>query len=144
MQTSIRKIVIPIDFSAASERAARYGCGLARSFGAHVYLIHVMEDAPSDRPGCDARSQLTRLAEGLEAGDRLTTEVRLGHAAESISSAVTAYGADLVVMATHGRSGLSHLVHGSIAEEVIRSVSCPVLVLRGSGSVKVHQAVAAA
>ena len=144
MQTSIRKIVIPVDFSAASERAARYGCALAKSLGAHVYLIHVIEDAPSDRPGRDARSQLILLADRLDAFDRMTTEVRLGRAAEAITSAVTAYGADLVVMATHGRTGLSHLVHGSVAEEVIRTVACPVLVLRGCGSVQVHQAAAAA
>ena len=144
MQTSIRKIVIPIDFSAASERAARYGSALAKSLGAHVYLIHVIEDAPSDLPGRDARSQLVLLADRLDAFDRMTTEVRFGRAAEAITSAVTAYGADLVVMATHGRSGLSHLVHGSVAEEVIRTVSCPVLVLRGSGRATVQQAMAAA
>lgn len=144
MQTSIRKIVIPVDFTPSSERAARYGCALAKSLGAHVYLIHVIEEAKSDHPLREARAQLILLVDRLDAFDRMTTEVRLGPAAEAITSAVTAYGADLVVMGTHGRTGLSHLVHGSVAEEVIRTGSCPVLVLRDSGSANLHPAMAAA
>ena len=66
------------------------------------------------------------------------TEVRTGSIDEAITSAVTAYGVDLIVMATHGRSGVPHLLFGSVAEQVIRTASCPVLVMRDSGKVRVH------
>ena len=68
----------------------------------------------------------------------------MGDAAESIRDAARHYGADLIVMATHGRTGLSHAISGSVTEEVIRTASCPVLVLRDSGTVRVHRGSATA
>ena len=150
MDVVIKKIVIPVDFSAASERAARYGCALAHSLDARVYLIHVAEPSVADsmdslqRACAAARTELAAFARRLEATAPLITEVRIGRVAESITKAVKAYGGDLVVMGTHGRTGLSHLMYGSVAEEVIRTVTSPVLVLRESGSVRMHQAPAAA
>ena len=149
--TPIRKIVIPVDFSASSEHAARFGCALAQKLGAHVYLIHVVDDRNGTshrladvsgsprRPYLEAKSAIQLVAERLGSDVQLTTEIRTGPVDEAIRSAVVAYGGDLVVMATHGRSGIPHLVFGSIAEEVIRTAPCPVLVMRDSGRVAVHQ-----
>ena len=148
MDVVIKKIVIPVDFSAASERAARYGCSLARTLGARVYLIHVVEPSMKDsmdvrqRALVTARAELAAFARKVGAASPITTEVRTGRVAESVTTAVTAYGGDLVVMSTHGRTGLSHLMYGSVAEEVIRTIECPVLVLRESGSVRMHHAAA--
>jgi nucleotide-binding universal stress UspA family protein len=70
---------------------------------------------------------------------RISTEVRQGTAAESVTNAEAEYGADLVIMSTHGRTGLSHLLLGSVAEQVIRTARCPVLVIRDCGQVHVHR-----
>ena len=152
MDVAIKKIVIPVDFSPAAEQAARYGCSLARSVQARAYLIHVIEPSltaskeSQDRNAAHARAALAALGRQLDADaeGRLITEVRIGSIASSITKAVVAYGGDLVVMGTHGRTGLSHLVHGSVAEEVIRTVPVPVLVLRENGGVRMHQSPLAA
>jgi nucleotide-binding universal stress UspA family protein len=149
MPVGIKKIVIPVDFSPASEQAARYGCALARSLDARVYLIHVLEPSLAvsmdsvHREAADARAALLAMAQQIAPEARPITEVRIGSIAASITKAVVAYGGDLVVMGTHGRTGFSHLVHGSIAEEVIRTVPSPVLVVRENG-VRMHQAQVAA
>jgi nucleotide-binding universal stress UspA family protein len=62
-------------------------------------------------------------------------EVRHGDAQKSITAAEIDYGADLVIMSTHGRSGWSHLLLGSVAEQLIRTARCPVLVIRDSDQV---------
>ena len=152
MSTLIQKIVVPIDFSSASEHAARYACSLARNLGALVYLIHVLEQplrgtgssldvgGEGERLYQDARERLGRLARGLGSPAlRIATEVRHGRVAEEINDCVIAYGADLVVMSTRGLKGLPHLLLGSVAEHVVRTACCPVLVVRDSGRVRVHR-----
>lgn len=160
MDRMIQKIVVPVDFSPASIRAARYAWRMASHFGAFVYLIHVMEipanpDGPFGLPSAqtakpieflhqDARARLSAIADQLGASPGLVaTEVRHGAIAENLAEAARHYGADLVVMSTHGRTGLSHLLMGSVAEQVIRAAHCPVLVLRDSGQVQVHRQPAA-
>jgi universal stress protein A len=152
MQTFIQKIIVPIDFSEASEAAARYAATLARTVGASVHLIHVLDEVPlapaplefyagESEPAREARYQaastrLTSLAASLSANaTRVTSEVRSGATADRIGEAVIDYGADLVVMSTHGRTGLSHLLLGSVAERLIRTARCPVLAIRGSARV---------
>jgi nucleotide-binding universal stress UspA family protein len=83
------------------------------------------------------RDELAKLRQQLGCA-QITIEARSGDIDEEITNAVIAYGADLIVMATHGRSGVPHLLFGSVAERVIRTASCPVLVMRDSGKVRVH------
>ena len=152
MQTLIQKIIVPIDFSEASEAAAGYAAALARTVNASVHLIHVLDEVPlapgplefyagESEPAREARYQaavtrLNELSAGLSAhSTRVTTEVRAGATADRISEAVVDYGADLVVMSTHGRTGLSHLLLGSVAERLIRTARCPVLAIRGRARV---------
>jgi universal stress protein A len=157
MEPFIQKILVPIDFSEASERAAHYAAALARRLGASLHLVHVLEpaamatgpfefyEAPTreelNRHYWDTRSRLIGVATRVE-GDflRVSSEVRHGTPADCIRAATFDYGADLVIMSTHGRSGLSHLVMGSVAEQVIRTARCPVLVVRDCGQVHVHRA----
>jgi universal stress protein A len=137
MSAIIRRIAVPTDFSPASDHAIAYASSLARTFGASVYLIHVLQDAGQYE---EARRIVSRSAATMASGvPRVVSEVRIGRPAESIAEAAQRYGADLIVMATHGRSGLSHVISGSVAEEVIRTACCPVLVLRDSGKVRVHR-----
>jgi universal stress protein A len=156
MERMIQKIVVPIDFSEASERAARYAARLAFRLDASLHLIHVLSEIPvSPGPlefytGESAESREQRYQHALDGMTALTksiaadptwctTEVRSGAIAENVAKAVVDYGADLVIMSTHGRTGLSHLMMGSVAERVIRTAPCPVLAIRGCGRVEMHR-----
>lgn len=142
MPSAIRKICVPTDFSDASDRAVTYAAALARGFGASLYLIHVLKDHTEYHA---ARTSLARVAatRGNNVGS-IATEVRMGDPADGIRDAARHCGADLIVMATHGRTGLSHAISGSVTEDVIRTACCPVLVLRESGTVRVHRGSATA
>ncbi len=155
MNAVIQRIVVPIDFSNESTQAAQYAAALARRLDASVHLVHVLES--SDMPGgpfefhgrpaaelldqlyWQTRQHLVAVGAGLEGGVHVTSEVRHGTPADSIRQAAIDYGADLVIMSTHGRTGLSHLLMGSVAEQVIRTARCPVLVVRDCGQVHVHR-----
>jgi universal stress protein A len=154
MTPTIHKILLPTDFSESSERAVGYAAALARSLGASVHLMHVLEEprmtrgplhflAPDtvahDHEYHECRTKLAALGATLQNGvARITTEVRIGSPAQAIVDAAVHYGSDLIVMATHGRSGLPHLVLGSVAEQVVRRAPCPVLAVRQSGAAGVH------
>jgi universal stress protein A len=149
MEANIRSILVPTDFSAASQRAVDYARVLGAALGASVHLVHVLDRllspqvawaAPAleaaalrDRLYQDARSKLAVISPTFEAiRVPATTEVRGGAAGSEIVKAAVDYGADLIVMTTHGRSGLPHLVLGSVAEHVIRHARCPVLAIRAN------------
>jgi universal stress protein A len=142
----ITTIVAPVDFSEPSKRTAGYAASLAQRLDATLHLVHVLEvpalaKHPSldDRAYQDARAELKALRATLPLPtSHVSIEVRLGPVAEGITQAAIDYGADLVIMATHGRSGLSHLLMGSVAERVIRTARCPVLVVRSCGRVYMH------
>ena len=137
MTSEIRRIAVPTDFSPESEKAVAYAAALARRMGSALYLVNVLKDPVGYQ---DAREQLAALASRLAIGTRrVALDVRTGEPADGIAEAAERYGVDLVVMATHGRTGLSHMVAGSVAEDVIRRTECPVLVLRGSGKVRFHR-----
>ena len=78
----------------------------------------------------DAEQRLQQY--GAEQGGPITTEVRTGPAARMILEFATEKGIDLIVMGTHGRTGLAHIVMGSVAERVVRMAPCPVLTLRAN------------
>jgi len=157
MNPLIQRIVVPIDFSDASTHAAHYAAALARRLDATLHLVHVLE--PSEmaagpfefhgRPASELldqlywnkRQQLVAIGAGLDGNVHVTSEVRHGTPADSIRQAAIDYGADMVIMSTHGRTGLSHLLMGSVAEQVIRTARCPVLVVRECGQVHVHRPV---
>jgi len=155
MEPQIQKILVPVDFSEASEHAATYAAGLARRLGANVHLIHVVESSPLARRPYDyepdtpvvrerlyqeARARLISLAARVGSGARrISIEVRRGEVLKNVCAAEIDYGADLVIMSTHGRSGWSHLLLGSVAEQVIRSARCPVLIVRESGKARVDR-----
>lgn len=142
------RILIPTDFSAPSDAAL--GCAriLGERFGASLHLFHVLEDPVvsgafgselfvTDSPdGRTARLKdaQVRLARQLTAGGRAglvaTTGVIFGGTARTIVDYAADNTFDLIVMGTHGRTGIAHLVMGSVAETVVRSALCPVLTVR--------------
>ena len=145
MTPDIKRILVPLDFSANSKRALDYAHGLALKFDAALHLVHVCEipsmmtgsmDAYaiaytdwSQRLGEEAEAQLVREKTGLP-DVRVTTEVLFGPAAYSIIDAAGANQSDLIVMGTHGHGAVMHMVMGNVAERVVRGAPCPVLTVR--------------
>ncbi|HVK14017.1 MAG TPA: universal stress protein [Gemmataceae bacterium] len=133
-----RLILCPTDFSSAAAVAFDLACGLARDYGAGVTVLHVArppvslaEVAASERPGFRA-SLHARLHEirPTESAVTVTHMLTEGDPAENILETARGLPCDLIVMGTHGRSGLGRLVLGSVAEDVLRAAPCPVLTVR--------------
>jgi nucleotide-binding universal stress UspA family protein len=141
----IRSILVPVDGSMLAETAVHPAVDLARDMGATVYLIRAAE--AHARPGVDpieaqiavvkdAEAYLhlvkARLAEG---GFRnVETAVWYGAPTFAIVEAARHRRADLIVMTTHGRSGLGRMIMGSVAESVLRATETPILLLRAPGA----------
>ena len=141
----LKKILVPVDFSKVSKAALAYAAFLAGQFGTEFILLHVTEKSPIDYllgPGLmnhlvvpmmkQAEADLARLAGSLSKahGAHLTAIVRTGKPFEEICRAARTLGADLIVLTTHGHTGLKHVMLGSTAERVVRHADCPVLVVR--------------
>lgn len=141
-----RKILVPLDGSTSAEGALESAATLAGSFGAEVLLVGVLDltagmyDVYSEAfSPLDLKAQLEKFIETalerartrIEArGLRARRFVEVGVPHEEIARLAQAEGVDLIVMTTHGRKGLSHLLLGSVTEKVIRTAPCPVLVVR--------------
>jgi nucleotide-binding universal stress UspA family protein len=139
---TIRRILGPVDFSETSEHAADYATALARQLGASLHFVHAWQMPIYAFPdgavilGPDVVAKITTdLQRSLDAvverhRDReLDVKAHLveGIADREISRLAHELGADLVVMGTHGRTGLPHLLLGSVAERVVRTSHVPVL-----------------
>jgi nucleotide-binding universal stress UspA family protein len=138
----IRHILVPTDFSAPSQQAMTYAFELAQKVGAKLSLLHVIEvpvyaievSLPLEDLEQDARRGLARLLpEAAAAHVDVTRLVAMGVPYEQILEMATAEQVDLIVMATHGRTGLRRLAMGSVAERVVRMAPCPVLTIRSPG-----------
>lgn len=142
----VQRILVPVDFSAHSLNAMQFARDWARRFGSEILLLHVLEPIlnyasfglepiapllPPEGLREQARTELDKLAKPDGADSpRVSVHVREGAAFDQIVNAARDLNADLIVIATHGRTGLSHVVLGSTAERVVRYAQCPVLTLR--------------
>jgi nucleotide-binding universal stress UspA family protein len=156
--TAINRILVPVDFSAHADRAIEYAVTMGKHFGACVELLHVVEDPfesggwgsevyMSDLDGLrqraldEAKTRLERCRSTLTGGEfSIVATVRMGHIAHTIVEYATAISADLIVMGTHGRTGLAHFIIGSVAERVVRMAPCPVLTVGLEKTNKAHAA----
>jgi nucleotide-binding universal stress UspA family protein len=150
MTDSITRILVPVDFSGHSDRALRYAAALAGQVGASVELLHVVEDVgygafsevyvPSvpDVMQEAINAALERLAllkaEIFPHGSDVESAVYAGRPPLAIVEHAAEGKFDLIVMGTHGRTGLSHLLIGSVAEHVARMAPCPVLTVRAASN----------
>jgi nucleotide-binding universal stress UspA family protein len=142
----IRHILAPTDFSDYSKKALSDALELAQTFGAKLSLLHVVEPPPypiegfvPPTMGADLLADLERqasaelaqvLPDAQEATVEVTRTVVIGAPSQKIVETAEAAHVDLILMATHGRTGLSHLLIGSVAERVVRTAPCPVLTIR--------------
>lgn len=140
------KILVPIDFGLHSTEAIRRAVDVAAHYGASLTLVYVYEPLDYALPEGyalytpeqvgqlleDFRERLRTTAGQVEAmgAQGATHEVLTGSAAGEIVEYARAHAFDLIVMGTHGRRGLSHLLMGSVAERVLRTAPCPVLTVK--------------
>ena len=136
---ALKRILVATDFGPAAEAALTYGRALANNFGATLTVMHVAENFFLRATIADPHALKAAVARRLE--ERLTAEDRSALHARAVldtsdqpADAITAYAKqaeiDLIVMGTHGRNGISHLLVGSVAERVVRTASCPVLTVK--------------
>ncbi|QDV33396.1 universal stress protein [Tautonia plasticadhaerens] len=144
----IDRILAPTDFSKHSEAAVRTACELADRLGAELHLVHVLSDVVvpagpdpmliSSMPPeyyREVEAQARRTLETLCPADwprprRVVAEARWGDAVDEIHAYAAEQAVDLIVIATHGRTGLAHVLLGSVAERIVREAPCPVLTIR--------------
>ena len=136
-----RKILCPMDFDENSNHALEQACELAHHFKAAIVLVHAVPliaqfgevplpiDLYQDQQKA-ALAKLNEIADQKLQGIEYQTVVYAGDVAGSILRAVDKFQPDLLVLATHGRTGLAHLVLGSVAEAIVRRANCPVLTIR--------------
>jgi nucleotide-binding universal stress UspA family protein len=148
MTDTITNILVPVDFSPHAEHAFTYATTLAERFGAKLALLYVVDDSfvtggwsseiyvPNvpelmENLIADADRRLATLkASAAALGLAAETAVIRGRPAHAIVEHAKNGGFDLIVMGTHGRTGVSHVVMGSVAERVLRKAPCPVLTVR--------------
>ena len=124
---AIRNILVATDFSPCSDQAVRAALALARHFGAELHLLHVVPRA-AEREA--ALNHLAGFAEAQVEGVPFTATVAEGQPAPQIVAHAKRERLDLIVVGTHGRTGLAHVVRGSVAEAVVRTAPCQVLTIR--------------
>jgi nucleotide-binding universal stress UspA family protein len=139
------RILFPTDFSPASDESLRWATSLARDTGATLLIVHV-EEPPMAYGGGelyvppveDTRDELLRtLHQVIPLDPRVAFEQKLlvGDPASAIVAAAEKENVDLIVMGTHGRTGLTRLLMGSVAEAVVRKAKCPVLTVKQAAPV---------
>ena|SRR5206468_1109799 len=143
----IKNVLVATDFSEASDAALNYGRALARHFDACIHLLHVVQNVSAQAFGDGyiavmpemqtdfedvARKQLASLL--IDNDDKplrsRSALMRSNMPAATIVDYAKEHGIDIVVMGTHGRGALAHLLMGSVAERVVRTAPCPVLTVR--------------
>jgi nucleotide-binding universal stress UspA family protein len=148
----IKRIVVPLDLSFSSLKALEFAADLAKPFAAELIALFVIESALTvvpnygGVPGAALQQMANEQRRASERhlarierryarrGVRLRSIIQTGIPAQTIVELATRSKADLIVMATHGRTGVSRLLMGSVAERVVRTATCPVLTLHGGAA----------
>jgi len=146
MEPDIKKVLVPIDFSDYSKSALKYAVNFCKQFNAEIILIYVIEPIiyppdfsmgqiaiPSVNAEWDerAKQELEKLASSdITKGARVKTSIKTGKPFIEIIETAAELEVDLIIIATHGHTGVEHILFGSTAEKVVRKAPCPVLTLR--------------
>lgn len=140
---TMKKILVPTDFSESSKKSFNYAAAFAEQFKAAILLLHVVEPYPTlpEAPLMylddlqklavkQAENHLKSLVESLSPRVPVEILVEVGQNWSTIADVARERAVDLVILSTHGRTGLAHVVLGSVAEKITRHAPCPVLVVR--------------
>jgi universal stress protein A len=141
----IKNILCPVDFSEPCNLAVKYARELALLFNSRLYLLHVMEHLRGDehymilqitpqeiaeKMKKEVEERLNSVAKKIKKVPKIKTEVSEGRAFVEIIKTARKDNIDLIIMGSHGRTGLPHVLIGSVAERVVRKAHCPVLVVK--------------
>jgi len=143
MSYPFKKILCPIQFDESEQNALDLASQMARGIDAQVYLLHVVlilptigapdaTEASQGHTEDDARLRLQKLADDRLAGVKsevITRAAGPGEVARAVLEVATELDSDLILLKTHGRTGLAHFIMGSVAEQIVRRAHCPVLTL---------------
>ena len=148
MMGETKHILVAVDFSSVSANALRYAAGLASQLGADLEVVHVVPRAEIELPEnasaahedelirenlAQRKTQLAEFARQTVADTKTANEsVRLGKPSDEVNNLVKEHKADMIVIGTHGRTGLKHLLMGSVAESILREAEVPVLCIRST------------
>jgi nucleotide-binding universal stress UspA family protein len=153
---SVKNVLFATDFSATSESALPYATAISRRFGSMLHVVHVLSDASLllmtggvdyvsvgtlyEDAHSDAQEKIQRITTRLE-GIPYRTYVRHGQVWTNLASIVKENAIDLIVVGSHGRTGLEKLLLGSVAEDILRHLPCPVLTVgpKVSGRAKLQE-----
>jgi nucleotide-binding universal stress UspA family protein len=149
MQTQIHRILFPTDFSEPARLAQKYVMTLTEQFGAELHLLHVIPPLPVTvdvnmawlPQNADQRDEIElaqkQLATEVESNwaekHHTVSSAEVGFAVDEILRYASEHKIDLIVCGTHGRTGLSHVLLGSVAERLVRVAPCPVLTVHPGG-----------
>ena len=138
-----KKILVPTDFSSQSDKSLDYAVMVANQFGAKIILLHIIEPFPYTTTDAfmvvDNSEAMRSIAETLIKNQSKTlrqkkisvkTDLIVGNPAQEIIKKAEREKADLIVMGTHGRTGVEHVLLGSVAEKIVRLANCPVLTIK--------------
>ena len=143
----LHRILVPTDFSKFSDNAIKYAVAFAEKFSAELIVLHVVQDMalfipeavlmtpvmtpPVEQFAAAARAALEKVVKDMNlTGLKVQTEVTQGVPFNEIVRMARTKNVDLIVMGTHGHTGLAHMLLGSVAEKVVRKAPCPVLTVR--------------
>ena len=149
MTIRLQKILLPTDFSNYSAAATKYACELATKFDAELHLLHTLEIRTDVTPDFamgltlpryinESKAAVEKSLTGVldpqwSAGRKVVHAILEGSPKVEIIRYARQQDIDLIVLSTHGRTGLAHVIMGSVAESVVRTAPCPVLTVRPEG-----------
>lgn len=146
---NINKILIAVEDSPYSDEAIRYGMMLAKKMGSQIALVHA-DDIPVTTPYVAdpmlaetpllipeimhiqeeaSKNLMDRIKKQYGEDLKITVYSKVGRAQDEILAASEEFGADLIILGTHGRTGLDHFISGSVSESVARKAKCPVMII---------------
>lgn len=148
-QDNIDRILIAVEDSPYSDQAIRYGVMLAKKMSSQIAMVHADEIPVSTPYIADpmlsetplmipemmeiqeeaSKNLFKRIYEEYGEGIKITKFIRIGRAQDEILAVADEYNADLIILGTHGRTGLDHFISGSVSESVARKAKCPVLII---------------
>lgn len=148
-QDNINRILIAVEDSPYSDQAIRYGVMLAKKMGSKIAMVHADEIPVSTPYIADpmlnetplmipemmdiqeeaSQNLFKRISAEYGEGVKITKFIRVGRAQDEILAVAEEYNADLIILGTHGRTGLAHFISGSVSESVARRAKCPVLII---------------
>lgn len=140
---TLKRILVPVDFSGPSIKAVPYALAFAKQFKAQLVLVHIVEQVvypgdwmippfPTGDFASESREQLMAKLRSIcaDTAGKVTPIVRFGRAWQEIIVVAREQKCDMIIMATHGYTGLRHVLLGSVAEKIVRHAPCPVLTVR--------------